>query len=389
MPRTPILLMSDAPTAGTGLARITRDLATRIHETLPEFRVATLGYGGQYRRSLGFLQYEMDMKDWVVYNLPDVWKDFAGEEKGIVLTIWDASRLLWFARPESCTDRKLQKFLMSNPFEKWGYWPVDAVGPHGKLTACLKHTLEAYDRNLAYSKWAQGILKNTGITADWLPHGIDTSVFYPRNRHAARHGFGERIKARTAKDKWLSIPDDALMVGIVGTNQLRKDWGLGVQTVAELAKERNVMLWCHIDRPEHNWSIPALLNDFGIAEKTVESTVPFSDEQMAWNYSACDVTLGIGLGEGFGFAAAESLACGTPVVAPDYGGGEFIPKEMLVCPEMYRLEGPYNCVRPVMDPPKFARKVNEVEDQLFMFPQYIAWDNLWPKWADWLQAGLK
>src|SRR6266568_8655259 len=96
---TPLLIISDAPTSGTGLGRITRDLAMRIYACLPDvFRVGTMGYGGPFARGLGFPQYPMDMKDWVLYNLPEVWEDFAGEEQGIIITIWDASRLLWFSR---------------------------------------------------------------------------------------------------------------------------------------------------------------------------------------------------------------------------------------------------------------------------------------------------
>jgi len=160
---TPLLIISDAPTAGTGLGRITRDLASRIAANLQdEFRVGTFGYGGSYSRALNFPQYLVEsMENWNLPTLPEVWQDFAGEEKGIVLTIWDASRLLWFARPENCPNPILRGFLQNAPFQRWGYFPIDATGPHGKLTGILKHTIEAYDRVLAYSKWAANILEET------------------------------------------------------------------------------------------------------------------------------------------------------------------------------------------------------------------------------------
>src|SRR5882672_8536261 len=95
----PLLIISDAPTAGTGLSRITKDLATRIAVHMPDvFRVATLGYGGPYSRHLPFQQYEMRMEDWNIHNLPEVWEDHAGAEKGIIFTVWDLSRLLWLSR---------------------------------------------------------------------------------------------------------------------------------------------------------------------------------------------------------------------------------------------------------------------------------------------------
>ena len=54
---------------------------------------------------------------------------------------------------------------------------------------------------------------------------------------------------------------------------------------------------------------------------------------MAQFYSACDVTLGIGLGEGAGYPLFESTSCGTPVVHGNYGGGpEYLTAESLVEP---------------------------------------------------------
>lgn len=398
---TPLLILSDAPTAGSGLGRITRDLATRIHANLSDvFRVGTIGYGGPFSRALGFPQYSMDMETWAVHNLPEVWEDFAGKEKGVLLWIWDASRALWFARPENCPEPRLRKFLQSKPFETWAYLPIDATGPNDRLTGVLKHIIEGFDRQLAYSAWAQGILKRTCPTLDidWLPHGIDTSIFHPQPRVQARHSFGARLGAKQVKGKnigqYVSIPDDAFLVGIVGTNQIRKDWGLGLATVAELAKNRNVMVWCHIDVLERHWSIPALLNDFGLADKAIVTTVMYPDETMAWAYSALDCFLAVGLGEGFGYGAAEALACGVPVVAPYYGGGEFIPEDFLVEPLAWRIEGVYDCMRPVMSVTDFAFKAQQVGKakglmQGSLLPSRYEWQNLWTEWEYWLRRGIK
>jgi glycosyltransferase involved in cell wall biosynthesis len=400
---TPLLIISDAPTSGTGLGRITSDLAKRIALHLPEFRVATLGYGGSYSRALPFPQYTTEMKDWVIYNLPEVWHDHAGDEKGAILTIWDASRMLWFSRPENCGDSRLRKFLEEGDFAKWGYFPMDATGPHHKLTAYLKHVIEGYDRVLAYSKWAEDILRRTLIRPDLLsgltnlPHGIDASVFYPRPRVQARHSFGYRINARDTKGKAVNVGDDSFLIGIVATNQARKDYGLGIQVAAELKKSRKINLWIHLDELERHWSIPALLNDFGLLKEAIVTCVPFTDDQMAWCYSACDVTLGIGNGEGFGYPIFESLACETPCIHGDYGGAaEHMSPEMLVPhPEgpvelQFRLEGIYNCVRPVHNPLDWEHAVRMTigHREPVTLPPDLDWINLWPRWAEWFKAGL-
>ena len=390
---TPLLILSDAPTAGTGLSRICRDLAVRIHEHLPEFRVATLGGGGQYSRHLGFPQYEWNQNgEFVVHELPDVWGDFAGYEKGVVMTIWDASRLLWFSRPETCAYPRLKQFLENRPYQTWGYFPIDATGPNDKLTGILAHTIAGYERVLCYSHWAADILERTWGQGKWvgehLPHGIDTSVFQPRHRATARHGFGERIGIKNQKGKFINIPDDATMIGIVATNQIRKDWGLGIATVAELAKERNVLLWCHTDTLERHWSLPALLQDFGLAERAIVTCLPLTDEQMSYCYSACDVTLGIGLGEGFGYPIFESLACGTPVVHGGYGGAHEHLKAW-VFPPAWRIEGPYNCYRPVFEVDTWKRAaIQVIEEGRCSLPPALDWNNLWPHWAEWLRKGI-
>lgn len=392
----PLLIISDAPTSGTGLGRITKDLATRIHANLSDiYRVGTLGYGGPFSRSLGFPQYSIDMKDWVILNLPEVWEDFAGEEKGIVMTIWDASRLGWFSRPEMCEDPRLKKLLNNPPFERWGYFPIDATGPNDKLTVVLKYIIQGYDRVLAYSQWAEDILRRTltdpdefGLTN--MPHGIDGSVFFPRNRSGARHGFGERINARTQKGKFLSVPDDSLMIGIVATNQTRKDYGTGVAAAAEMRKHRNVLLWMHSDELERHWSLPALINDYGFTfDQAVVTMAEMTDEQMSWCLSACDLTFGVGLGEGFGYPIFESLFCGTPVIHGNYGGA---PEHMmggLVKPYTTRLEGVYSCVRPVYRVEDWVDAIKEIpRGARSTRPGHLEWESLWPRWEEWFRKGI-
>ncbi len=391
----PLLIIGDSPTANTGLGRICRDLSTRISANLADvFRLATFGYGGAGTRSLPFQQYSWTAReDWLMPELPEVWKDFAGDEKGIVLTIWDASRLLWFSRPEMCPDLRLREFLTHAPFECWGYWPIDASGVDGKLTAILGHVVSGYDRNLAASKWAEDILHRTLPEGEFsnLPHGIETSVFRPRPRVQARHGFGQRIGAKRDNGKWFAIPDDALLIGIVATNQARKDFGLGIASVAELKKSKRVVLWIHTDKLERYWSLPALLNDYGFdGNEALISFPPMSDETLSWCYSACDVTLGIGCGEGFGYPIFESLACGTPCIHGSLSGAaEHLAPDCVIAPDLERIEGVYSFVRGVYDSKKWAEQIQWIARRsYYALPEHLDWKNLWPKWEEWLRHGL-
>jgi len=401
---TPLLLVSDAVSSGTGLGRIAKELAVRVHEHLGDVcRLATLGYGGPGSAHFGFPQYTIEgMKDFIVPALPQIWKDFAGEEAGVVLTIWDLSRLMWFALPERCEMLAefpvLREWLMQAPFRRWGYFPIDAGGPNDKLTFPVHQTLLGYDRALAYGPWAEALLRQTigeeesrSRQLTWRPHGIDTTIFYPRDRAHCRFKFGAITGARTLprKPQLGSILPNEVLIGIVATNQARKDWALGIETAALLAKQRKLRLWIHIDILEKHWSIPALLADYGLLDKAIVSLGVLPDDTMAMAYSACDLTLGIGP-EGWGFPLAESQACGTPVVTGSYAGGaDIVPQEMQIEPVIFRYEGVYGSKRPVFRAEDWVdRAVQFLDKRVSLDPEYD-WQNLWPRWEAWFREGLQ
>jgi glycosyltransferase involved in cell wall biosynthesis len=127
-----------------------------------------------------------------------------------------------------------------------------------------------------------------------------------------------------------------------------------------------------------------------------------TDKELAKCYSACDVTLGIGSGEGFGFPLAESLACGVPVIHGMYGGGmEFVPPLMQVKPVAFRLETPLNRVCPVFEPADWAEAVINVLPAVYNEPApeyrefcrnavlHLDWNVLWPKWHQWFLEGIR
>lgn len=397
--KTPLLIISDAPSASSGLGRICRDLALGIHHNLSDtFEVATLGYGGNGDRNLPFLQYPIEnMHNWFLPTLEDVWYNFAGNRKGAVLCIWDPARLLWFARPDQklwSPSAHMSKWLQGKPFEKWIYAPMDAEGPLGKLSIANAECLYGFDRIIAYSEWEKKVIEETYSEIDCknrdlvaIPHGIHTRVFHPRREPdrcgVFRQDFGFVGNVLEEYEK---------IVGIVATNQTRKDYGMAIAALAEVNKEIPIRVFIQIDQIEKNWAIGTLLQDFNMIQRTFISTKLVSDDVMAKAYSACDLTLGIGP-EGFGFPIFESLACGTPVIAGSVGGhAEHMDPDSLVKPDLTRLESVFNCVRPVYDPKKWAWKIkkaltrNQATPHRFtvdksLLPPRLDWKNLWD--AEW------
>jgi len=387
-----IVSFSDHPAAHSGLARIHRDLAIRINQ-MPEFKIATLGHGSPGSSRLPFQQYHWKENDWFIpTELPFIARDFCENQPFILFTIGDVQRFLPLADPQFCQDRPFAGWWQAQRAagtKLWGYFPIDAHGRDGKLPAQMAHTLTHYDRILVPSEWAAEIVRKTipGIQVTAIPHGIDTDVFKPVEN--AREKIGEVMDSviQWPKDQ-IDVSDEALWIGIVATNQWRKDWALGIEVVSEIAKTRPVFLWAHTDRLKNEWSLLELLSDFGLLQSSMVTVGNVPDESMAVAYSAMDITLSVDRGAGFNYPVFEALACGNSVIACRYGAhSEYMEDCATIEPQSLRLEGPLNLLRPICDPKVWAKEVAESKFGGSL-PQCLAWPNLWPRFSQWLKEGL-
>lgn len=416
---TPLLILSDAISSSTGLARIARDLATRIHQTLPQFRVATAGIGAPASRAYPWPQYTLTTlgPGMTPVELPAIWRDFAGAERGAVLAIWNPSWLAWQQAPE----------FASLACSWWLYAPVDGHTPSGSLPALDCCIMARFDRVLAYTEYGARLIDAGLVGADearagdataaavaattaadspaaatlsatpHLPHGMDSSLWqrlrYPRAK--ARATFRQRL---TGNPSAPGIKPETLLLACVATNSARKDWGLALQTLRVLADRGHAaVLWAHTDKPSSRaasgacWDIPALASDLNVLDRLILSSGTLPDSTLAWLYAAADCTLAIGAGEGWGYSAAESLALGVPVVHNNYAGGaNFVPPEFLVQPAAFRVEPNSGLLRPVGDPGAWATAVEQatISRAAAKLPEYIWWEQAWPRWQEWLLAGL-
>ena len=386
MPRKKILFLSDSVSTTSGLARITRDLATRVHEHLGDiYDVASLGYGGNGSAAIPFKEYHVHSVDnWLVPELPAIWNNWVGDDEGVLCAVWDMSRLYWLGIPQTCPNQQLRQWVEKMNAKKWAYHAIDAEGPNGKLSHRIAATMKGFDRALDYSEFSSNITGNS----EHLPHGIDTEIFYPRPHKEARQLF--------IQQGFQGLKPDSLLIGVVATNQARKNWQLGVETCRILLdRGHDVRLWAHTDVLERYWSLGNLIVDYGLQGRAAVTVSRFTDEQMAWMYSACDVTLSIAP-EGFGYASGESLACGVPTICGSYGAqAEFVPKRMQVDPIAYFHEGAFCSKRPVHDAGKWADAAEEWIGHKRTFgesllPECVDWNGsvLWPAWEKWFREGL-
>src|SRR5579863_9416301 len=251
MSKIPLLIISDAPSSSSGLGRICRELAVRINENLSDvFSIGTLGIGGQHSRNFGFPNYPvMRIQEMVIHDLPSVMKDFVGDskERPVILTILNASWQRWLADPtHPIAHVPLHEYLHSGrdgtrPFDLWMYVPIDGHTPTGRLPADSIAALKGADRVLAYTRYGASVVdrslaapeadsfgpslkqmaQSSYAPTEHLPHGIDRTVFYPRDRTAARRHFLARIQGKTQPaDLAAALPlrDTMTLLGCVATN---------------------------------------------------------------------------------------------------------------------------------------------------------------------------
>lgn len=384
-----IILLSDRPEDFSGLARVAKDIASLLC-TLPEFDVSVLGRGAIGKKKFPWTSYSYpeETGGWGQDYLEGVIQDFFGEERGIVFSNWDLSRLGWLLGPQYINQRQATAFGAGRNFELWNYVPCDSTGPNGAALGVEQSQIaQGADRIMAASEWGMNVLKNSGRPdADFMPHGLFLNQFH----------------IVTGARSLLDWRDADVWIGVIMTNQARKDWPVAFECIAVMKKEYGVRLraWLHTDLLVHYWNLYALATDYGVAD-CLQITTELNDDQLALRYSACDCTLLPSGGEGFGYPVAESMACGTACVVADYAAAqELVPEDCRVRPVTYRIDTQHNVRRAVLSGYGFANVVKEQIEKKRVDPEgrgeelaemvaHLSWDKLKIPWTRWFLQGLK
>lgn len=165
------------------------------------------------------------------------------------------------------------------------------------------------DKTVAMSEFGAKVLKANGIDSTVIPHGVDTSLFTP---------FNDEQKQQIRKQ--VGIPEDAIVVGDVFKNMMRKVPDKFLQMLVMLRKKNPKivgLLHTTIDQGEFNLGLFA--KDYGLTpNKDIffgQAGIEFGRMPVVFNVMDIFLHCG-GIGEGFGLPVCESMACGIPVVAP-------------------------------------------------------------------------
>lgn len=213
----------------------------------------------------------------------------------ILLTLYDT----WVMKPN---EQQLKKEVNFVP-----WFPVD----HDEAPEAVIEVLRTAFYPIAMSKSGQKAANDHGIKTGYVPHGIDTNVFFPRHRSLAR--------------KALGFPNDAFIAVMVAMNKgipSRKAFTQQIEGFARFhEKHPDSYLYMHtLMTPQMQgydlWEVVKSLK----IDKAVLVPDQFQYLQgyppffLADVYNSADVLLSATMGEGFGIPIVEAQATGTPVI---------------------------------------------------------------------------
>ena len=170
-----------------------------------------------------------------------------------------------------------------------------------------------------------------------IPHGVDTSKFFPIP--------GEDRRRRAREQLGIRDGGSAFIVLNANRNQPRKRIDLTLDGFARFAKGKpeTVQLLLHMGLSDVGWAIRRLATRYGIEERLI-LTGPLSggppsisDEQLNLVYNACDVGINTSGAEGWGLPAVEHAATGAAQIVPRHSACEEIwtgSAELLDAPDL-------------------------------------------------------
>ena len=234
----------------------------------------------------------------------------------IIFTCLDVQWVGFLAWPES-KNSKLNKDAINvlchknRKFRHLGYFPVDGLCRNSRLPRGFEEIIRGIDIPVTYSEFTcSAIKKQMGIELPMIHHGIDTKTYFPVDRKKAR--------AR------LNIPTDRFVVGMVATNQERKQFEDFIPAFAKFCKDKPDVSILLFTNPKPNASTEAhdlidLMDQYEILNRYIDTQKiqMCSDEIMNMVYNAIDIGVLCTQGEGFGLPIIHHHAAGAPVLATD------------------------------------------------------------------------
>lgn len=183
---------------------------------------------------------------------------------------------------------------------------------------------------IAMAPHGQRQLEGQGIESVYIPHGIETKLYYPDTSY----------KGSTFREV-MGLKDSDYLVGMVAANKAngqvhRKAFAENLLAFAlHLKKYPDSYLYIHSEptRVYGGFDLATILKMVGIPKDNVflpnlyDLRIGFDTDYMRSMYSSLDVLLSTSYGEGFGIPTVEAQACGTRVITSNFAASADLASE--------------------------------------------------------------
>ncbi len=294
------MLMMNAPWAPTGYGTQGKLLAKALQKAGHEVAIfANYGLAGGNLQMGGFRVYSPYHDAWGKDVLPAHMDHFKADYLITLMDVWVTD---WLGDANKKGDIR------------WIPWfPID----HEPIPERVLEKIDGCHTALAYSAFGYHELYKANVkNRHYIPHAIDTKVFYPGDKAAAR--------------ELIDIPQDAFVIGMVATNKGYPDRkAFTEQMIAFRDFQRNhseALMFMHTntDQSMGGLDIRKLAAALEIPPDAIRFPSPYSyingwpEERIVELYRSFDVLTNCAMGEGFGLPILEAQACGVPVVVNDW-----------------------------------------------------------------------
>ena len=200
----------------------------------------------------------------------------------------------------------------------WVAWaPIDSDPPRATALEALRAA-----RAIWYmSPFVKPHLEQLGKPLFYVPHGIDTTVFCPGDRTAARADLSKRV-GRQLGDSFLAVA-----VAANHSNLSRKGFFellSGFKRFSDAHADALLYVHTEVTGGRRGENLPAIIDLIGLDPRKVlfppqyqYNAGLFRPKHVAVAYQAADVFVSASHGEGFGIPIIEAKACGCPVLVAD------------------------------------------------------------------------
>jgi len=289
--------MSNSPLVPTGYGVVTKNVVFRLKKS--GFDVDVVAYWGQEGSAIQIEGVTIYPKLFDIYGRDAARLVLSHVKPDVFITLFDVwVGVDWLPRLHP----------------RWlAYTPVD----HDPIPNAIYEALKYAFKPIAMSRFGFEKMKEAGLDAEYIPHGVDVKLFTP----------GDKAEARR---KNLHRFEDAFIVGINAANKgYRKDFPrmfaafkMFLDQNPDAAKNSYLYINSWALFPE-GLNLHELAKVYEVKKNAIlvnewKKYVGMPDVDMVEWYRTLDVFLNLARGEGFGIPIVEAQACGVPVIATDF-----------------------------------------------------------------------